>query len=154
MAQTAETETPDKVSLYEQDFYAWAQQQAALARAGCPEALDLENLAEELEGMARSDRRAMERRLEVLLMHLLKWCYQPQRRSRSWSNTIRVQRIGLKKLLRDSPSLVPSLPDLLADAYSTARLEASTETGLDDSTFPETCPFTSEQSLDPDYWPD
>ena len=95
----------------------------------------------------------MESRLEALLMHLLKWRYQDDRRSRSWSNTIRVQRISLQKLLRDSPSLAPRLPGLIDDAYSTARLEASTETGLKESTFPETCPFTLEQILDPGYWP-
>ncbi|MDX1655103.1 MAG: DUF29 domain-containing protein [Candidatus Competibacteraceae bacterium] len=82
MAQIAETEAPEAASLYERDFHAWAQGQAALARAGHSDALDLENLAEELEGMARSDRRAMESRLEVLLMHLLKWRrYQPNPRS-------------------------------------------------------------------------
>lgn len=151
MTQTIEA--PGKVSLYERDFHAWAQQQAALARAGRGDMLDLANLAEELDGMARSERRAVESRLEVLLMHLLKWRYQSERRSRSWRNTVRVQRTHLQRLLRDSPSLTPRLPELLDDAYCTARLEASTETGLDDAAFPESCPFTVEQVLDPDYWP-
>ncbi len=141
-------------SLYERDFHAWSEQQAAMARAGQVETLDLIHLAEELDGMARSEQRALESRLEVLLMHLLKWRHQPERRGRSWRNTVRIQRVRLRKLLRDSLSLTPKLPEVFEGAYWTARLEASTETGLDEAAFPETCPFTLEQVLDDGYWPD
>ena len=89
--------------LYDQDFYAWTQQQAVLLRAkGVWRELDYGNLAEELESLGKRDRRELERRLEVLVMHLLKWCYQPERRerSRSWRSSIREQRRRLARYCR------------------------------------------------------
>ena len=112
------------------------------------------NIAEELESMGRSERRALANRLAVLLMHLLKWRYQPALRGKSWQATIKEQRRQVMKLLQDSPSLKPNLPVILADVYEDALLMAVAETHLDESTFPSTCPFSLEQVLDQDYWPD
>lgn len=92
-------------TLYEQDFYAWANRNAQLIRAGKLSEIDVENIAEELEGMGRSEKRAFINRLAILLAHLLKWHFQPALRSRSWQYTIRAQRDQLYDLLEDSPSL-------------------------------------------------
>jgi addiction module HigA family antidote len=132
---------------YEDDFYAWAEANAALLRAGAVADIDTENIAEELEGMARSERRELVHRLAALLSHLLKWRYQPEYRGKSWRSSIKEQRRAVKRLLRDSPSLQPQLPDYLADAYGDAVLQAVRETKLDESEFPEVCPFTIEQIM-------
>lgn len=134
--------------LYERDFYAWAMRNAGLIRQGRLAEVDLGNVAEELESMGRSERRELESRLEALLMHLLKWRYQPERRSRSWRNTIRVQRFDAGKVLSANPSLRPQLPAILEESYWRARLL------LEEDMFPETCPFTPGQVLDENFWPE
>ncbi len=141
-------------SLYERDFHAWSEQQAALLRAGQVDALDRENLAEEIQSMGSSNRRELITRLEQLLMHLLKWRYQPGHRGASWEISIDKQRNALEDLFDESPSLRTRLPDVRDKAYVRARRQASRETGLPLATFPETCPFTLEQVLDDGYWPD
>jgi len=142
--------------LYDQDFYAWTQATAALIRAGKWYDLDREALAEEVESLGKSDWRELASRIAVLLRHLLKWRYQPERhqRGRSWRSTIWEQRSRLRRLLRQSPSLAPLVPQTLAEEYSEARQRASEETGLSLVTFPETCPWTAEQVLDTDFWPE
>ncbi len=98
---------PHNAAAYDEDFYAWTQKQARLLRAGEFSQLDIENVAEELESMGRSDRNEIESRLEVLLMHLLKWQLQIKLRSPSWSGAMREQRRRIVKLLGESPSLRP-----------------------------------------------
>src|SRR6266849_1972761 len=93
--------------LYEQDFYAWTQTTAALIRAGKWYDLDWEALAEEVESLGKSQHRELGSRLDVLVMHLLKWRYQPSEHSRSWRSTIRTQRRELRRLLQQNPSLLP-----------------------------------------------
>lgn len=132
---------------YEDDFYAWTVEQARLLRSGELSAVDIENIAEEIESMGRSDRRAIESRLTVLLIHLLKWQMQPTVRSPSWSATIREQRRRIEKLLRELPSLRPFFAAALAEAYAEAREDAAEETGLAEAAFPEACPFTAEEVL-------
>ena len=142
---------------YDQDYYGWALQQAALLRTGKLSEIDAQHLAEEIESMGRSERRQLTNRLEVLLLHLLKWRYQPHRREidgNSWLRLIREQRRRIPKLLRDNPSLQSVIADCLADAYDDARYGASDETGLPISTFPETCPYAFEQAIAPDFLPD
>jgi len=143
-------------ALYERDFYAWTQTTAALIRAGKWYDLDREALAEEVESLGRSEKRALEHRLEVLVMHLLKWCYQPDYReqSHSWYDTIREQRSQLARLLRDNPSLRPQVPTLLTEGYPEARRRAIGETRLHTARFPQTCPWTPEQVQDADFWPE
>jgi hypothetical protein len=142
-----------KSTLYEQDFYAWSNQQAALLRAGKLGQADIAHIAEEIESMGKTEKRELVSRLTVLLMHLLKWSFQPQRRVASWEASMRVQRNRLADHLADNPSLRPLLPRALDAAYRDAVLEAVAETGLSDSTFPQTCPWSFEQALDADFWP-
>jgi len=134
-------------TLYETDYLAWTQQQADLLRSGRLAALDIEHLAEEIESMGRSELHQLESRLSVLLMHLLKWKYQPARRSRSWVDTISHQRRRIRKLLNKVPSLQPKLSEIFDDAYEDARVDAGNETGLGKMGFPECCPWTVEDVL-------
>ncbi len=143
-----------KSALYDQDFYAWANEQAALLRAGHLSSADIENIAEEIESMGRSEKRELISRLTVLLLHLLKWQFQPVRRGASWKATIRVQRRDLVRHLRDNPSLQSSLDQAVEDAYHDASDLAAGETELPESTFPSACPWTFEQIMDPDFWPE
>jgi hypothetical protein len=138
---------------YEQDFYAWTRHQAELLRAGRWQSLDLEHLVEEIESMGASERRQLVSRLKVLLAHLLKWQYQPRLQSRSWSATIKEQRLSLQDLLDDNPSLRADLDALIAKAYRLARLLAVKETNLEEATFPVQCPYSQEQIDDLDFYP-
>ena len=139
---------------YEADLVAWAEDNAALLRARRLTEIDVEHLAEELEDMGKSERRALGSHLQVLVMHILKWEFQPERRSRSWRLPILSARHGIHEILADSPSLKPRAEGLVAKGYALARERAITETGLPDSRFPESCPYRIEQLLDDDFWPD
>ncbi|MBK1629142.1 hypothetical protein CKO31_00015 [Thiohalocapsa halophila] len=139
--------------LYDQDFYAWTEQQVRLLRAGRLQDADLVHIAEEIETLGASERRELESRLKVLLMHLLKWQHQPDERSSGWMGTIDEQRDQLDTLLRQSPSLRRLVPETLAYAYPKAKRAAAHETGLPRACFPEHCPFSPEQALDPEFWP-
>ena len=138
---------------YETDFYQWTQQQADLLRQGALSALDVENLIEEIEDMGASNRRSLGSFLDLVIMHLLKWRYQPERRSNSWKSSIRKGRHAIERLLEESPSLKPRLSVMVTAEYRRARSEAADETGLPLTTFPDVCPFTAEQ-IAGDYWPD
>jgi len=139
---------------YEQDFYAWTREQAKLLRSGKFSEIDVDNVAEELESMGRSDKREIDSRLEVLLTHLLKWQVQVLHRSPSWSGTIREQRRRIARLLRESPSLRPAVAQLIPDAYTEARDKAAQETGFAESMFPAECPFTPDQIMAEDFLPE
>ena len=139
---------------YDQDFYAWAMHNADLIRQGRLSEIDVEHIAEELEGMGRSERRALSSRLKVLLVHLLKWRHQAPLRSNSWRYTIREQRLAVQDILQDNPSLAPQLEALQHRAYQSARLAAARETGLSEETFPQDCPFPHEQVMNSDFWPE
>ncbi len=138
---------------YETDFYQWTQQQADLLRQGALSALDVENLIEEIEDMGASNRRSLGSFLDLVIMHLLKWRYQPERRSNSWKSSIRKGRHAIERLLEESPSLKPRLSVMVTAEYRRARSEAADETGLPLTTFPDQCPFTVEQIIG-EYWPD
>ena len=135
------------MSLYDQDFYQWTQEQAALLKAGTLAQLDIENLIEEVESMGRSEKRELVSRLTVLLAHMLKWDYQPSRQGKSWENTIKVQRIDIRQVLKDSPGLKHQFEDIVYLAYEKAVIFASDETDLPETAFPETCPYTIEQIM-------
>lgn len=141
-------------TLHDQDFYAWANEQARLLRAGNLSEADIEHIAEEIESMGKSEKRELVSRLTVLLLHLLKWEYQPERRSNSWRNSVEVQRIRLDSHMRDNPSLRSALDEAIGEAYRVARLEAETETGIDRNVFPAGCPWPFAQAMDEDFWPD
>lgn len=141
-------------SLYDRDFYAWANQQAALLRAGKLESADIENIAEEIESMGRSEKRELVNRLAVLLLHLLKWKFQPAFQSRSWRLSIEEQRIRLADHLKDNPSLKAQINAAMADAYRLSKVDAERQTGLARATFPQACPFTFEQAMSEEFLPD
>lgn len=138
---------------YETDFYGWTQDQAELLKRGQLDALDLANLIEELKSMGKSETRQLHNRLEVLHLHLLKWRYQPNLQSTNWQQTISEQRRRLAKHLRQNPSLKNKLDEIYLDAYDDARHSAMLETGLLLETFPEACPWTTGQTMDPHFFP-
>lgn len=137
---------------YDKDFAAWAEEQARLLREGDVAALDLDHLAEEIESLGNSERNALFSRSKILLQHLLKWRFQPERQSRSWFLSIKVQRRDIARLLKQSPSLRPTLPEVVTEAYPDAREDALEETGL--YRLPDTCPWSVEQVMSSDFLPD
>ncbi|MCJ2542181.1 DUF29 domain-containing protein [Thermostichus vulcanus] len=138
-------------STYESDFYAWTQTQVDLLRSGKLEELDWENLVEEIESLGKAERRELEGRLRVIVIHLLKWQFQPALRSRSWQLTLQEQHIRLQAHLQDNPSLQGWIPEALRRVYPLAVIGAERETGLE--SFPDECPFTIEQILATDFFP-
>lgn len=139
---------------YEQDFYGWTQEQAALLRAGRLNDLDIENLIEEIETMGRSEKRELESRLTVLLLHLLKWKYQEARRGRSWQLSIDEQRIQFQKTLKENPGLKPLFEQIIIDAYELAVIQASRETKISKNVFPVECPWTFAELADKTFYPE
>ena len=138
---------------YNFDFYKWTQQQANFLKNKQIENIDWDNLAEEIADMGRSEKRQLESRLEVLIMHLLKWQFQLQKRSRSWLATIQIQRLDTMDLLEDNPSLKPYLEEALERAYKKAIILASKETDLPNKTFPAQCPYILTDILDESFFP-
>ncbi len=145
---------PRPNELYESDFYVWTQEQARLLRERRFDELDLENLIDEVESVGRSDKRQIESRLEILVAHLLKWKSQPGGRGGSWISSIFEQRRRLMRLVEDSPSLREFLRQEVSNGYTAARLLAARETGIAFGLFPEHCPFTPEQVLDLEFFPE
>ena len=143
---------PGGTDTYEGDFHAWAIAQAALLRAGRMSELDIQHIAEEIEALGRGERRDLVSRLEVLLLHLLKWSYQPERQGKSWRLTIIEQRERLAGHLRENPSLRAVQDEALADAYRYAVLRAERETGLLRDMFPWTCPYSFDEAMDDGFW--
>lgn len=138
-------------SLYETDFFAWIQHQQLALTNRDVKSLDWENLAEEIDAMGIREKNELKNRLVVLLAHLLKWQYQSTKCSISWFTTIANQRDDLRDLLAEKPSLQQYIPDILPKAYRNARREASAETGLGLATFLETCPYSIEEILNPEF---
>lgn len=141
-------------NLYDRDIYAWAKQNARLLRDGRLTDIDIENVAEELESLARHEQRLLRKRQIILLQSLLQWQCQPGHRSGAWRCQIEVQRMDVEDILRYSPSLRGELKTVLTDAYGSARRMALSETGLVESTFPSICPYMIEDVMDHNFWPD
>ncbi len=139
---------------YQNDFYGWANEQAALLRSGDLAAADIANIAEEIESMGRGEKRELVNRLAVLLTHLLKWQFQPGFRGSSWSSSVREQRIRLNSLLLDNPSLKSKLDEAYTSAYELAVIAAARETGLPEGAFPAAPPYLLEQATDAGFWPE
>ena len=133
--------------LYESDFYAWTQRQAALIRDGDIAAVDLLNVLEEIETLGRKEVSELRSRYTVLATHLLKQMFQPARAGRSWRTTILNQRIAIARHMKDNPSLKSKADEIFAEAYADARLIASSETGLPEETFPMEPPFDRHQAV-------
>ncbi|MGD9657260.1 MAG: DUF29 domain-containing protein [Methylocystis sp.] len=140
--------------LYDQDFYAWANEQAALLRAGRLGEADIEHIAEEIESLGKTEKRELVSRLRALMLHLLKWRFEPGKRTRSWEATIKIQRLDLLEHLQDNPSLRPEIVMIIEKAFKGAVLEAIAETGFSDKTFPEKCPWTFDEMTAEDFWPE
>jgi hypothetical protein len=143
----------DSTSGYDHDYHAWLTRQATLLADRRFSDLDLDNLIDEIQDLARSEKRDIDNRLNVLLVHLLKWSHQPAQRSGGWASTIIEQRARLLKRLQESPSLRAYPGEVLDEEYALAREKAAAETGLRAGTFPKTCPYTIDQVLDPDFLP-
>ncbi len=143
----------DRANLYNTDFHAWTQTQAALLRRQDWQQLDLPNLSEEIASLGKQQRQELRNRLSVLIGHLLKWEYQSARRNRSWLATIRVQRLDIADLLADNPSLQPDLDTALERAYRRAVALAAGETDLPESTFPAECGYSLSDILNRDFYP-
>lgn len=142
--------------LYEHDFYAWTVETANQLRNKNLNKLDTEHLLEEVESMSARERQQLKNRLAILIMHLLKWQYQPTMQSRSWDLTIFHQRQEIKSLLEDSPSLQSEhyIYPILEKAYKHALEGAIKETGFINNPFPSTLPYSFEQILDDNFYPE
>lgn len=150
---TIQSITTAITSLYEQDFYLWLQTTINLLKEGKFAEIDLENLLEELESMGRSEKNALTSNFRVLLMHLLKYKYQPEKRTNSWRYIIVEHRILLRDTFKTSPSLYPFFEDIFNESYQDARELAAGETGFSIEIFPPESPFTREEVLHPDFLP-
>ncbi len=146
----------DMGTRYEEDVVAWANEQAALLRSGKFSAIDIEHIAEEIEGVGKSEQRELASRIAVLLAHLLKWQFQPIYRTKGWQFTIRTQRMEVDYLLSEAPSLRGKFADArwIDLVWAKGRSDASKETGLDLEVFPGACPWSMDQVLSPEFYPD
>ena len=144
----------NRESLYKTDYLKWIETTVEKLREQDYSNIDWENLIEEFEDMGRSERRSLESNLVVILLHLLKWQFQPELRSGSWKGSIAEHRRRIRKALKDSPSLKPYLEEIFAECYLDAIEQASAETGLPEATFPQLCPYTSTEALDSNFMPE
>ncbi|TYQ31725.1 DUF29 domain-containing protein [Pseudanabaena sp. UWO310] len=157
---TDQTQTQQKTqpeithnALYEQDFCLWIERALLLLHEGNLRDLDLENLLEEIADMGNSQKQALESNLKIILMHLLKYKYQADKRTNSWRYTIIEHRQRIRKAFKNSPSLRRYFLQEFTDVYLDARQLAVVETELSPNIFPIECPFTTDQVLDEDYFP-
>jgi hypothetical protein len=141
---------------YDKDVILWSEQQARLLRAGRFSMLDIEHLADEIEDVGKSEKREFASRMAVLLAHLLKWSRQPKMRTRSWRSTIVVQRKRIALAIKATPSLKAVMRDPLwqEDIWLDALAQAQKETGLAEDELPDACPWSMEQAVDQDFWPE
>ncbi|HBB31792.1 MAG TPA: DUF29 domain-containing protein [Cyanobacteria bacterium UBA8803] len=144
----------NRQSLYETDYLKWIETTVEKLRGQDYSTIDWENLIEEINDMGRSERRSLESNLTVILIHLLKWQYQPEFSSGSWKGSITEHRRRIRKALKDSPSLEPYLEEILAECYLDAVEQATAETGLPVERFPQECPYTSGEALDANFLPE
>jgi hypothetical protein len=148
---TSPSVVPSKQSLYEDDHHEWTVRQAALIRAGRVGELDLDHIAEELDDLGSEIYRRLESALTVLFAHILKWDYQPERRSRSWEATIREQRKRIAKLLEKNPSLKSKLAEATTEGYDYGRDRASGETGMPVESFPEASEYSWHDVMEREF---
>lgn len=140
--------------LYDQDLYLWAETTAHLLKEKRFSEIELDALIEELDDMGKSEKRGLKHQLKRIIMRLLKWKYQPERRGKSWKMSIQNGREEIEDAILDSPSLRKTLPELMVSVYPSARENAITETELDEWIFPEQNPFTIGQILDRQFFPE
>jgi hypothetical protein len=143
----------DSANLYDRDYYLWLSHTARLISEGKLAEVDTVNLIEEIEDMGRSEKRAVESNLVVVLLHLLKYKYQPEKRTNSWKSSIREHRRRLRKAFSASPSLKSYCEVVFDECYQDAREQAADETELPLNTFPLESPFSLDETLNPNYLP-
>lgn len=141
-------------NLYPTDYYLWLETTLAQLRKQDYGNIDWDNLIEEVADLGRRERRSLESNLVVILLHLLKWDYQREKRSGSWKRSIIEHRRHIRKALKDSPSLKPYLEEVFAECYGDAVKQASAETGLPEEEFPPHCPYAVSAVLDADFIPE
>jgi hypothetical protein len=141
----------DRQKLYDTDYLRWIETTVEKLRVRDYSNIDWENLIAEIEDMGRSERRSLESNLVAIILHLLKWQFQPERRSGSWKGSIVEHRRRIRKTLKDSPSLKPYLEEVLVECYADAVEQASAETGLSVETFPQSCIYSAVEVLDSDF---
>jgi len=151
---SAELSIKTQAKLYEQDFCLWIETTANLLKNGQFSQLDIENLVEEIETIGRSEKNALESNLIIVFLHLLKWQYQPSKRSRSWESSIFEHRTRIHKAFKNSPSLRKFFTSVFSECYQYGKKKASIETGLSLAAFPAESPFTMEEVLDENFLPD
>jgi len=132
---------------YEQDFYSWLIEQARFVREGQWDVVDRANLAEEIESLGREQFNKLESAFRVLLLHILKWDHQPERRGRLWVLSIREQRLDVADVLSDNPGLKPRIGEAMTRAYRKTRIQAAKETGLDEDEFPVSCRYSFDDLM-------
>lgn len=145
---------PNQPNLYATDYLQWIETTLEKLRDRNYASVDWENLIEEIEDMGRSERRSLESNLVVILLHLLKWQYQPAARSNSWRASLVEHRRRIRNALQESPSLKPYLQKVFNQGYWDAIEQAAAETGLSVETFPPDCPYTVTEVLDPHFLPE
>ncbi len=151
--QSSTKRTNISQTLYEQDYYQWLTTTAQKLRQGKLAEVDVVNLIEEIEDMGRSEKKAVRSNLRILLMHLLKYKYQPEKRTNSWLFTIVEHRKRLQESFKDSPSLKPYFSEVFDECYQDAIDLAAAETGFPRETFPNQSPFTPKETLNSNYLP-
>jgi hypothetical protein len=145
--------TKNSLTLYKTDYLQWIEKTLEHLRNEDYTSVDWENLLEEIEAMGRSEKRGLESNLIILLLHLLKWQYQPQKRSGSWERSILEHRRRIKKALQESPSLKLYLTQILDESYAESVKQAKAETKLPLATFPQQCPYDLTSILEDEFLP-
>jgi len=144
---SAEKAAPSRRS-YADDLYGWVEDQIALLKAGRLSEVDSDNIADELSDVGNEQYDKLESAIRVVLLHLLKWDHQPERRSRSWVGSIIEQRRRIARVLKKNPSLKPHIAEAILEAYEDAQTDAAVETNLREDQFPKDCPYSWEDILD------
>ncbi len=141
------TATTGKPAGYREDLYTWAREQAALLRAGRLTEIDALNLAEEIDDVGSEQYEKLESALAIVLLHMLKWDRQPERRSRSWLNSIREHRRRVERQLTKNPGLKPRIGEAVEEGYEVARYRAAIETSIDMEALPVSCPYDWDEIM-------
>ena len=139
---------------YEEDVYGWAIHTAELLRSKKMDEVDFDNIIEEMEALGRSEKHELTNRFAILITHLLKWQYQPMMRGHSWKYSIVEQRDQVKSILEESPSLKSKLEEILKLAYKFSLSKAIRETGLNENMFPQQCPYSFEEIMSDEFYPE
>lgn len=142
------------MSLRDEDFYSWCKKNAEVLRRGQMIDTDLDylDLAEELDFMSASVEREVKNRLAIIIAHLLKIKFEPQRKSRSWLLTIDEQRDETKITIKKNPGIKHKLDRIYLEAYNSSKYIFQRDTLIDKKELPEECPYSLENLLDDNFY--